>query len=518
MPISQITFHLLKIAVIFLLLSTLCSCNCNRNPDDDYVTTFSRLKSSAMDSTNISDWFYHSDSVRNMIEHYSSSGSSKASIALMYMALDCEKAGDAPAAIIFYDRAISLLQDDVAETYGSMMMRRLAYLQWRLCNRGMALRLYRQAITLDSITNDSGSLAEDYHSMSSIYRELGFLDKAHEFYIKSMAHTSTLGDEDMAIIKLNGLLIDAFSGTDIDVSTIEQTLTILRKSEAPNIRASSAVAGSLIYRSIGDDVSMSLWQSRAYEEMPLSDMAVIVPALSGQRYATATNKSTDIRTTLYNYQLHELQAQRLQVSTRQMFIWGLCGLSLLMAGVIVLLIKLNMKNRTCIRLQQLIADMDRLGSENTINHNNPSAPAYDATDPESLRNTLKNRMLSILETNKGDYTSVSLPEHVTSEINELLANNSPCVESSTLWHDIERAVLTQSPEFNNNLRLLIGRPVKSDEYRMMLLIKAGYRPSQLTCLLSRTKGTISNRRRMLCINIFGQNLGNDKFDKIIQLL
>lgn len=99
-----------------------------------------------------------------------------------------------------------------------------------------------------------------------------------------------------------------------------------------------------------------------------------------------------------------------------------------------------------------------------------------------------------------------------------LQEHKPIREDSGLWTDIQNAILESSPDFIRNIYILVGRQLKAQDYHAILLIKCGMKPSHLTILTGRTKGTISYRRRQLCKYIFSDQIASQYFDHIIQFL
>lgn len=90
--------------------------------------------------------------------------------------------------------------------------------------------------------------------------------------------------------------------------------------------------------------------------------------------------------------------------------------------------------------------------------------------------------------------------------------------SGTLWDELEREVLKVSPNFINNLKVLTDDRLSEGDIHIALLIKCGFRPSELTVLLARSNGAIISRRDKLCVKILDKKLEVKVINGIIRLL
>ena len=91
-------------------------------------------------------------------------------------------------------------------------------------------------------------------------------------------------------------------------------------------------------------------------------------------------------------------------------------------------------------------------------------------------------------------------------------------EDSEIWKSLENVVLNESPNFRNNLSLLVGREVSRMELNIALLIKCGFAPMKIASLIGKEKGTVSYYRSKWSKNIFGESIGNESMDTIIRML
>lgn len=91
-------------------------------------------------------------------------------------------------------------------------------------------------------------------------------------------------------------------------------------------------------------------------------------------------------------------------------------------------------------------------------------------------------------------------------------------DTSPLWGELHSAILAASPNFDRRLQLLSPGKIKTDAYRIMLLIKCGVTPTQLSFLIVRAKGTLSTRRRILGLKFTDNEISPTMFDNLIYAL
>ena len=94
---------------------------------------------------------------------------------------------------------------------------------------------------------------------------------------------------------------------------------------------------------------------------------------------------------------------------------------------------------------------------------------------------------------------------------EYLEAEKKILDSSHLWKDLERIVYVAYPLLKNRLMLLASPSLKRQDLQIILLIKCGITPTQLTILLGKAKGTISSRRTAISERLFNQKLSNKSY-------
>lgn len=99
------------------------------------------------------------------------------------------------------------------------------------------------------------------------------------------------------------------------------------------------------------------------------------------------------------------------------------------------------------------------------------------------------------------------------------ADNGECAaDASPLWNQLNSVILNVYPEFNRKINILYQERPKSTEYHTLMLIKCGFKVTQIACLQHTTKSTIVYRRSKLSIAMFDMKLPGKTFDQLILLL
>lgn len=109
-----------------------------------------------------------------------------------------------------------------------------------------------------------------------------------------------------------------------------------------------------------------------------------------------------------------------------------------------------------------------------------------------------------------------LQTQIVKKLHKLLSEDKGIKDDDTkTWKDIEHAVQKFSPEFKERLLVLSLGNMSEKEYRVALLMRCGFRPKEISCLLLRGKSTATDRRRSLTRKIFGNSSDNSALDNII---
>lgn len=241
-----------------------------------------------------------------------------------------------------------------------------------------------------------------------------------------------------------------------------------------------------------------------------------------------------VQNSVYNYRLHEQKRVEAEETRNKLFRFLIAAVGIAVILVIVILIMRNRNKGKKMELMQaydVIADLHRkqnnieIESDESYGALGMSTPVETSMLPiakniEQLREMIK-REYSELEKNAKINRTISdslLHSAGYMQAREMLKEGKPIVENSDIWEELGKAVEQSSPEFRIKLQTLLGGRLKQREYQLALLIKCGFTPTDLTTLMARSKGTISNQRSGLCRRLTGHEGSAQMADIIISLL
>ena len=235
---------------------------------------------------------------------------------------------------------------------------------------------------------------------------------------------------------------------------------------------------------------------------------------------------------LYNYRLHELGKEKAEKVNETLKLWIIAASFVIIAMIVViLLLKIKNKNNI-IELHRSIENINRLKQElsrynegqsghsaTNIGADNPPSPVSRKQTESELREQLKQELLSLYESG---VETQEVPEQITnSEIYQTLKafiREERPIQEENIWEELERTVAECSPRFKTNLNLLTSGKLTSLDLHTALLIKCGFKPSEMTVLFGRSNGAIISRRETLGLKALDKKTGVKVIDGIIRLL
>ena len=147
----------------------------------------------------------------------------------------------------------------------------------------------------------------------------------------------------------------------------------------------------------------------------------------------------------------------------------------------------------------------------------------DSTEPDTinnepvLREKLRDELMALYEQSKSQKVSpVILNSNIYFQINGLISEGKH-IDDET-FDELKRTVLQASPKFIDNLKILTQNKLTEVDLQTALLIKCGFRPSEMTVLFARSNGAIIYRRNTLATKVFGHTESVDVVNGIIRLL
>lgn len=253
------------------------------------------------------------------------------------------------------------------------------------------------------------------------------------------------------------------------------------------------------------------------------------------------NANALIQNTQYNYSIVERDKQKALEKKRMIERWLALSVIVLLLAIIAVIYYRDKSNSTLIRLRSAL-DASRelrkqleageakgkdsgpesgltaeVASEATAEVAPEVTPAVTAED---LRRQLIVELTAVCDSKKKRLPLS--PEignsRAYAELQEYIKEKRVIPDTSPLWGELHSVIIEASPNFDRRLQLLSPGKIKTDAYRIMLLIKSGVTPTQLCVLIGRAKGTLSTRRKILGLKFTDNEISPTMFDNLIYAL
>lgn len=238
------------------------------------------------------------------------------------------------------------------------------------------------------------------------------------------------------------------------------------------------------------------------------------------------NEQALLQESQYNYKLHEREKLKEHAANERLR-WIIAGIVILalIASSIMLFIK-NRDKATIIQLRENLDGLRKLKLQLSPPTETPAMdPLSDAysTEPDTinkepaLREKLRDELMALYEQSKSQKVSpIILNSNIYFQITGLISEGKH-IDDET-FDELKRTVLLASPKFIDNLKILTQNKLTELDLQTALLIKCGFRPSEMTVLFARSNGAIIYRRNTLATKVFGHTESVDVVNGIIRLL
>ena len=232
-----------------------------------------------------------------------------------------------------------------------------------------------------------------------------------------------------------------------------------------------------------------------------------------------SNEQALIQESLYNYKLHEREKLKEHAANERLR-WTIAGIVILalIASSIMLFIR-NRDKAIIIQLRDNLDSLQKLKSQLPPPAEPPAMNSLsdaDSTEPDTinnepvLREKLRDELMALYEQSKSQKVSPVV-------LNSNLIWEGKHIDDET-FDELKRTVLQASPKFIDNLKILTQNKLTEVDLQTALLIKCGFRPSEMTVLFARSNGAIIYRRNTLATKVFGHTESVDVVNGIIRLL
>lgn len=238
------------------------------------------------------------------------------------------------------------------------------------------------------------------------------------------------------------------------------------------------------------------------------------------------NEQALLQESQYNYKLHEREKLKEHAANERLR-WTIAGIVILalIASSIMLFIR-NRDKAIIIQLRDNLDSLQKLKSQLPPPAETPAMDPLsdaDSTEPDTinnepaLREKLRDELMALYEQSKSQKVSpIILNSNIYFQITGLISEGKH-IDDET-FDELKRTVLQASPKFIDNLKILTQNKLTELDLQTALLIKCGFRPSEMTVLFARSNGAIIYRRNTLATKVFGHTESVDVVNGIIRLL
>lgn len=490
-----------------------------------------------------------------VINYYLSNGpKGRYAEALYYGGRVYHDIGDFPSAIKYYGEALSYLgQDDKSLLIKSKIAAQMAGLLNSMRLFDEARRYIDMSIEIDKELNDIVNLIYDLEVLGFNYINVKNYDEAEKTFrqairiadrkapLEAMIDSVYLAsiknykmEHDSAVCLIKGIpwrmgtafdndtkqlvyscAADIYRCEDIPDSAYKYALELVKIKDARNLKQGYAILLSDELKDLVPDDSIRPYVHR-YE-------AAVESYMNSRGDANAI-----IQNTQYNYSIVERDKEKALEKKRMIERWLALSIIVLLLAIIAVIYYRDKSNRTLIKLRsaldssrelrkQLEEESAKVESEKVEN-----AKTQHVTEPsaDNLRRQLIDELTAVCDSKKKrlPLSPVISNSEAYTELQEHIKEGLVIPDGSPLWGELRSVVLAASPNFDQRLQLLSPEKIKTDAYHIMLLIKCGVKPVQLSKLIGRAKGSLSSRRRMLGLKFTDSEIGSTMFDNLIYAL
>lgn len=501
-----------------------------------------------------------------VIDYYSAHGpKARYAEALYYGGRVYHDIGDFPSAIEYYGEALNQIEGnkESLKLKGNILSQMSSLLNaMRLFNE--ARRYISMAIEVDKKLNDTVNLMYDlevlglnlmnsrnYDAAEHLFRKaLNISNKKHHdaalwdsAHIAAVKNYKTEPDSAVQLIKniphkvmnvdkynndtrqlVYSYAADIYRCAGMPDSAYKYALELVKIKDAKNLKKGYAILLSDELKDLVPDDSIRAYV-RHYKNAVESYM-------NSRGDANAL-----IQNTQYNYSVVERDKQKALEKKRMIERWLALSVIVLLLAIIAVIYYRDKSNRTLIRLRSALDSSRELrkqleaGDAKGEDSGQESEPAEESAAESSAEATAEataedlRRQLIVELTAVCDSKKKRLPlspeignSRAYAELQNYIKEKRAIPDTSPLWGELHSVIIEASPNFDRRLQLLSPGKIKTDAYRIMLLIKCGVTPTQLCVLIGRAKGTLSTRRRILGLKFTDNEISPTMFDNLIYAL
>lgn len=443
--------------------------------------------------------------------------------------------GNTPQALDFYRKAYNRLDDSPSSLKG-----RIAYQMGRvnldLYQFEEAKIKFREAIGFHETMGDISELVYSYRRLGETFEQIGDIDSAYIYMdkAKTIAHENDpFGEDNIGVsAQISNFHLNNYN-VKAAVVEYDSILPYLSKDNTSNY---SIIAGINVYMANGnfnraeifakqllktksiqnDKIAYATLLDIARNRNNLDDVALYSIKYKNCMDSLATLYSYEtkkLRNTLYNYSIraeeHEIDSDR-RVRQNNIFIVIVLLVGIGMVSIVGWVINHNrkLKRQSIIqlkRIEELIANSTTIVMSVAENEDNLSAT-------EQLQARFK-EIISQVNPKEIKVADIILNSEVYAKLKHSLYTDMEVKPTDEDWMMLDEVVNQAYPEFKNKLFALAK--LSDYEYRVCLLVKCKFSPSEMAAITFHSKTSVASTRSRLCGKFFCYNGVASDADKFI---
>ncbi|MCM1140181.1 MAG: hypothetical protein NC453_16570 [Muribaculum sp.] len=504
--------------------------------------------------------------ILDVIEYYANS-SDKIRLAesLYYGGRVYSDMGDYPSALNYFQNALDEISNDPASiNLKSKILIQTSDILISLRLPQDARHYSEEALKIDIKTNDSVSIMYDYEQLGAIEMQSKQYETAESYYKKAKQIAQSLNDRET--VSLNATLASIkYFKEDIDSALvlIRYAITDIDSTS----RNTALACASLIYREKNIKDTALLYAKELISRkdffnrktgynvllsdgiLPLLHKDTVIEYVKHYRdeIESYLNKNGDqsalMQNSFYNYQIHlrdKVKAEKVSIRQRtRNMILILAMLALLFILICVIVInkyrtnKLRMALFTLTQMRLEISN-NRFLKANYETHqistepikvqrflyNHKQQPANNFHDIGNIKNQIRAELKFLLANAPlaTEIPAVIIESGVYVRLYSDIEVKNIIPENDAIWQELEKIICEYYPMFKMRLINLSGHKLNKTEKHILLMVKIGVSPTDMSVLLGRSKSTISFNRHSIARKLFGEKMALEKIDRLIRIM
>lgn len=460
---------------------------------------------------------------QRLIEYFEHNNKSLLPTALFYAGRVCADLGDAPQALDYYQKSLSVFEGNGQAKMLNLINSQMGYIYFYQGLYSNALEYYKQATKWAALNNDSIGLIYDNRDLGICFRFMEIPDSSLIYFHKALQLAQMVNNKNMERVVMSQIA-SIYNDQEQYNKAYEYIRSSLIGPDSINVSSAYSIAAKALYGlgkrdsaiyyckellNVGNNYGKRFANKLLAEEAFHRGRGV-----EGMAYLTKyeniddiIRKRENVQTVsrigaMYDYQLHVVEKHKIEKEKiRNEFVFLFFMAALLLVFVFLFMEHLRKRRMAEQRYQRLLLRYERLSislNENTLMSQNIKDNAI-ATQKDIVHFGIE---------------TIPIYKHLQDLLKEDISKNIAL--SSGEWLELDAAVNRLFPQFKKTLDSYYH--LSDVEYQISLLIKLKFEPSKIGRFVNRSKQTISTTRTRLFLKVFGKKGCASDWDKFIDSL